>query len=101
MDYQKIDQVEKGHAKYFESVAKRIAQEIGGHYSPIMDEDGEIFSYKVVSTSKKGWTEKYAFDPANNDPNRIYLLEPNDEYELIVCMHIVEAQRVVAMETAQ
>jgi hypothetical protein len=89
------------YAEQFEMVAKRIAHKVNGFYLPITDkETGEIFAYSVAGPDKP-WTVAYA-DPesGNQDFNKVYLLEPNTDYELIVTMHVVEAQKLIARETA-
>ena len=85
----------------YEKVAKKIANEVGGKYYPasrfpIDCPDNE--SWVVESKHKKDWTVAYAFNEANNDPNQKYVLEPYDDYKLIVAMHIVEAQRILKEE---
>ena len=89
------------YAKQFETVAKTIADKVDGFYLPLTDKStGEIFAYSVAGPDKP-WTVAYADpDSGNQDPNKVYLLEPNTEYELIVTMHIAEAQKLIARETA-
>jgi hypothetical protein len=73
----------------YESVAEKIAKQVGGtHYIAANKE-----SWVVESKHKKDWTVDYAVNEANNDPNQRYVLEPYDEYKLLVSMHIVEAQK--------
>tara|TARA_R110002153_G_C12968481_1_gene460919 strand:+ start:238 stop:531 length:294 start_codon:yes stop_codon:yes gene_type:complete len=97
-----MDNYAEQYAETFEMVARYIAGKIdNGFYLPITDkETGEIFAYSV-SGPDKPWTVAYA-DPAagNQDFNKVYLLEPNTDYELIVTMHVAEAQRLINLETA-
>ena len=78
----------------YEKVAKKIANEVGGKCYAAPNNE----SWVVESKHKKDWTVAYAFNEANNDPNQKYVLEPYDDYKLMVSMHIVEAQRILKEE---
>ena len=71
--------------KHINETANRIANEIGGTvtFSPSGN--------PIVTGKKKNWVDEYA----GNDLMEIYCCEPNNDYELVVCMHMAQAQYLI------
>ena len=65
--------------------AHRIANEINGTVA--IAPSGN----PIVKGNKKNWVDQYA----GWDPEKIYCCEPYDDYQLVVSMHMAQAQYLI------
>ena len=73
--------------KRVEEIANHIANEIGGTIEYTKT------GYPNIIGKKKDWV----YDYAGYDPERIYICEPNNDYELTIGIHMAQVQNLLKM----